>query len=224
MVLRNMVRDSNKLVAITKTIEAIGAGFQASDRRFTTGQTKAYQRQAIELVRAAHYLFQTIPSYQPTENEEKLYEQAWLSLENNPVTPSALRKRLILIFKGPERSGFDSDQAKARKLRLTERCKTVRNMPPQVVLWWAKAYPASMWEVSQMSDATFDYLVDKMSSQRVQASDSDHNSLRAFASEEPLDSCQEYCDFIQAFHAATYQLSQSSTGKKICDTCSSSNS
>lgn len=192
-----MARELNNLVAITRTIEAIGDGFQASDRRFTICQTKAYQRQAIELVRAAHHLFQTIPSYQPTENEERLYEQARYSLENNQVALSALRKRFILIFKGPEMSTFDSDKAKARKLRLTERCNTVRNLPPEIVFWWAKAYPASVWEVSQMSDGTFDYLVDKMSSQRVQALNSDHNSICAFASERPLDSCPEYRKFIQ---------------------------
>ncbi|KIW54634.1 hypothetical protein, variant [Exophiala xenobiotica] len=224
MVLRNMARDLNDLVAITRTIESIGDRFQTLDKRLTISQTKAYQRQAIELVRAAHHLFQTIPNYQPTENEAKLYDQARLSLENNQVVLSALRKRLILIFKGPETSSFDSDKAKARKLRLTERCNTIRNMEPEVVLWWVKAYPTSVWEVSQMSDRTFDYLVDKMSSQRVQALHSDHDNLCAFASEGPLDSCEEYRNFTQAFHAAAYRLAQSSTGKEICDTCSRSNS
>jgi hypothetical protein len=44
-----------------------------------------------------------------------------------------------LIFKGPETSSFDSDKAKARKLRLADRCNTIRNMPPEIVLWWVKA-------------------------------------------------------------------------------------
>ena len=197
MVLRNMARVLRDLVALTGTMESIVDRFQALDKLLTLCQTKAYQRQAIALVRAAHQLFQIIPNYKPTENEERLYNQARYALENDQVTLNALRKRLILIFKGPETSSFDSDKAKARKLRLMERCNTIRNMPPEVILWWVKAHRTSGWEVSQMSDRTFDYLVDKMSSQRVQALDSDYNNLCAFASEGPLDSCEEYRNFTQ---------------------------
>jgi hypothetical protein len=184
-----------ELKALSKRLEAVCAKIKVTQDCLANSDVLACRSQAFKISQAVGDLSQAIPEYCPDEKEKKLYERAVKSVAADQVNTKALNKHLSFIFQGPKSSDFDSGQSKRRKNEVRERCNEIRRMSPQAILWWAKAFPPSVWSEDLMSRRTFEYLLHQMGQQKVPALQSDYDILTLIETKNPLNSCPAYQDF-----------------------------
>ncbi|KAM5484995.1 hypothetical protein MaudMau93_005697 [Microsporum audouinii] len=109
-----------------------------------------------------------------------------------------LRRNLELIFIGPRDSTLDSAQVKIRRKKARIRCELLRSQHPHVILMWAMAIPPSTWSASAgMSDNTFDFVIDDISTERIpKLSLEIVQKLQPLEGEEPLNTCDRFREFM----------------------------
>ncbi|OAP54010.1 hypothetical protein AYL99_11770 [Fonsecaea erecta] len=140
-----------------------------------------------------------------------LYDQALQCVESH-IAPKLLRRRLIAIFNSriPSRAASNTDTWKENK--DDARYATIRQLPPVVLLWWAKSFNSMNWRARSMSIDTFNDLVDKMRTQSLVVADWQYEDLVAFAQDYPLASSPEYHNFIRGEKKNSFHTTGQSKG------------
>lgn len=78
-----------------------------------------------------------------------------------------------------------------------ERCERIRTLSPDRMIAWAVALKPTSWTANLMSKDTFDYIIEHMELEGIQAWPSQiYEILSGLATEEPLKGCQAYHTFL----------------------------
>lgn len=177
---------------------------QATKMRLTKSKIETFQSLANKITQATTHLSGTIQSMelkckkQPTDDGIKLLAQARQYEAEKQLNVTILRRNLILIFEGPKNSALDSNQIKARKRVLRDRCSTLRGLYPHAIVRWARYFPPSAWTTGSMSEPTFDYLVEALDSEDECTLPPEIRAiLRTLGAEEPLMQSREYRSFVE---------------------------
>ncbi|KAK4069495.1 hypothetical protein Purlil1_13698 [Purpureocillium lilacinum] len=123
-----------------------------------------------------------------------------------------LRRNLSLIFLGPPVSAVDSNQVKARKIALQDRCKTLESLAPGHIILWSTTLPPSNWAAGDMSKATFHYLVQELCAELPSACSEELGAvLGALSSELPFATCDKFLSVMKEFTSTASPKVQSAT-------------
>ena len=121
-----------------------------------------------------------------------------LITHGRPKGPATFRRNIMLFFDGPKDSPIDSPSVKSRNKLTRTRCEWIRCLSPHGIISWAAAFPPTVWTGGLMPDHAFDYLVENVEPEEVQAWPIKVGEiLRAFAAEEPLRRSNSYSAFLE---------------------------
>ncbi|KAL4929392.1 uncharacterized protein BDV17DRAFT_261731 [Aspergillus undulatus] len=135
----------------------------------------------------------------PTEKERNLADRIRSSQVTDQFDPAVFRKNLVLIFRGPDRSGLDSDKVKIRKAKSRTRCERLRAESHHLILKWAITLQPSAWIYpTVMADGTFDFLIEDLKGIFVQIPPRVAESLHCLKDEEPLKPCERFQEFVRS--------------------------
>ncbi|KAE8549036.1 hypothetical protein EYB25_007551 [Talaromyces marneffei] len=135
----------------------------------------------------------------PSEKELGLLNRLRSSKPVDLLDPLLLRRNLILIFRGPDMSVFDSDKVKSRREKTRARCEKLRTQNPALILRWSITFQPSTWNgPTVMTDKTIDFLISEMEMEKFsQISPQIVDILQCLVQEEPLKSCESFQQFVQ---------------------------
>ena len=115
-------------------------------------------------------------------------------VKNGRVT-CTFRNNIITIFHGPGPSNYENHKTKQRKDSIRTKCKRIRCLAPDRLVWWALAYPASLWTVKSFE--VFDCLIAGAESEVFLPWPPEIlEMLRSLGSQGPLDDCHSYQEFL----------------------------
>jgi hypothetical protein len=120
-------------------------------------------------------------------------------IENNQLRSiPAFRKNITLIFEGPEDSALDPGWITSRNKQTRKRCELIRELNPDGVISWAAALAPSVWTAGCMQNHIFDYLIEEIEPEEVQAWPTKMKEvLHIFGVEKSLAHSQEYDNFLR---------------------------
>lgn len=122
----------------------------------------------------------------------------YLIVHGRPKGPATFRRNITLFFDGPKDSPIDSSSVKSRNKLTRTRCEWIRCLSPHGIISWAAAFPPTVWTGGFMPDHAFDYLIENVEPNEVQAWPMKvGETLRAFAAEEPLRRSNSYSAFLE---------------------------
>lgn len=194
----------SQLEALCRRINVMRDKVQATEMRLTKSKLKTIQSLGSKITQATTDLSETIQSMEstrekpPTDDAIKLLGQAKQCEAEKKPNVTILKRNLILIFEGPKFSVLDSNQIKARKRVLRDRCSTLRGLYPHAIVRWARNFPPSVWTTGTMSEPTFDYLVEALNSEdECTLPTGIYAILQALGDEDPLMQSCEYRSFVE---------------------------
>lgn len=122
----------------------------------------------------------------------------YLIVHGRPKGAATFRRNITLFFDGPKDSPIDSSSVKSRNKLTRTRCEWIRCLSPHGIISWAAAFPPTVWTGGFMPDHAFDYLIENVEPEEVQAWPMKIGEiLRAFAAEEPLRRTNSYNAFLE---------------------------
>lgn len=113
--------------------------------------------------------------------------------------PQIFRRNMTIIFQGPKKSSFDTDELKVKKESTRKRCELIRDLSADGVISWALAFPPSTWSGGTMAWDVFTCLLDDVEPELVQRwPPTIRETLQLLRQdEEALQGCAKYDSFLK---------------------------
>lgn len=181
---------------------------QTTNIRCSRSERLAFPKVAAQLIETAsalsRNLLKQLAIKAPNESA-KDFVKKFETYAHTPNAPnkSILKRNLNMIFLGPQISSLDSDQVKARKNAMRNRCNEVGSLSPGHIVMWSIHIPPSTWAAGDMSMEMFDYLVQELSKLSLPEWPSRVGDLlHTLSSEEPLSKNEKFCSFMAGTHSS----------------------